>query len=278
MCTAVLSINPGLPVLLAGVRDELTDRPWEPPGPHWPSYPGLLGGKDLQAGGTWLAVVPSRRRAACVLNGIGLMAPAANRRSRCELPLLAAAGAPIGEHRLADYDPFHLLAAEPGLAILRSWDGSELTEHELKPGLHFIVNTGLASYLPEMGRSAADGAATEWAATDWMGSQWRGAPPPDGREHELARTAHFLGRFSSAVRPEPQPGEPVGQAWGSWFPLVNGDGIGPDDQRALIVRRDLGGGRTWGTTSISLVALAPGWLRYDFTAHPGDESSWYPVL
>ena len=26
MCTAVLSIEPGLPVLLAGVRDELTDR------------------------------------------------------------------------------------------------------------------------------------------------------------------------------------------------------------------------------------------------------------
>jgi hypothetical protein len=46
----------------------------------------------------------------------------------------------------------------------------------------------------------------------------------------------------------------------------------------LIVRRDLGGGRTWGTTSVSLVALAPGWLRYDFTAHPGDESSWCPVL
>jgi hypothetical protein len=59
---------------------------------------------------------------------------------------------------------------------------------------------------------------------------------------------------------------------------VNGDGIGPDDQRALIVRRDLGGGRTRGTTSISLVALAPGWLRYDFTADPGVESSWYQVL
>ena len=271
MCTAVLSIKPGLPVLLVGVRDELTDRPWEPPGPHWPSYPGLLGGKDLQAGGTWLAVLPSRRRAACVLNGTGLMAPAATRRSRGELPLQAAAGEPIGEDGAADYDPFHLLVAEPGLAILRSWNGSELTEHELQPGLHFIVNSGVASYLPETGPAGG-------AATDWIGWQWRGEPPPDGREHELARTSHFLGRFSSAVRPEPHLAEPVGQAWGSWFPLVNGDGIGLGDQRALIVGRDLGGGRTWGTTSISLVALAPDWLRYDFTAHPGDESSWYPVL
>jgi len=233
----------------------------------------LIGGKDLQAGGTWLAVLPSHRRAACVLNGIGVLAPAATRLSRGELPLLAAAGEPIGQRGLADYDPFHLLVAEPGVAILRSWDGSELTEHELHPGLHFIVNSGLASYLPETGRTAAD-----WAASGWIGSQWRGAPPPDGREHEIARTGHFLARFSSAIRPEPRPGQPAGQAWGSWFPLVNGDGIGPDDQRALIVRRDLGGGRTWGTTSISLVALAPGWLRYDFTADPGDEPSWYSVL
>src|SRR5216683_2140419 len=87
MCTAVLSIAPGLPVLLAGVRDELTDRPWEPPGPHWPTYPGLLGGKDLQAGGTWLAVLPSRRRAACVLNGIGLMAPWASQSASIASPI-----------------------------------------------------------------------------------------------------------------------------------------------------------------------------------------------
>src|SRR5258707_11085443 len=98
MCTAVLSIKPGLPVLLAGVRDELTDRPWEPPGPHWPSYPGLLGGKDLQAGGTWLAVLPSRPRAACVLNRIRLIAPAAPRRSRRGLPLVASPGGSIRGH------------------------------------------------------------------------------------------------------------------------------------------------------------------------------------
>src|SRR5260370_17768691 len=102
MCTAVLSIEPGLPVLLAGVRDELTDRPWEPPGPHWLSYPELLGGKDLQAGGTWLAVQPSRRRAACVLNGIGLMAPPATRNSPAEPPLLPAAPAPIAPSAPAD--------------------------------------------------------------------------------------------------------------------------------------------------------------------------------
>ena len=313
MCTAVLSIEPGKPVLLAGVRDELTDRPWEPPGAHWPAYPDLLGGRDLQAGGTWLAVMPSRPRVSCVLNGVGVMAPTATRRSRGELPLLGATGELImpaaggdlpvmarhgrppqtdsgalplrartdetaAERALADYDPFRLLVAEPDRAVLWTWDGVEQTERVLLPGLHFIVNSGLASQLHCTSQKAPDRTATGHDATSWEGLEWRGAPPPDGREHELARTAYFLGRFVSAARPDPRPGQGVGQAWGEWLTLVNGDGIGPDDPRALIVRRDVGGGRTWGTTSISLVALAPGWLRYDFTPQPGDSSSWYEVV
>ena len=36
-------------------------------------------------------------------------------------------------------------------------------------------------------------------------------------------------------------------------------------------------GIIWGTTSVSLVALSPGGLRYDFTAVPGDMSAWRPV-
>ena len=46
MCTAVLSIQPGQPILLAGVRDELTDRAWQPPARHWPEYPDLIGGRE----------------------------------------------------------------------------------------------------------------------------------------------------------------------------------------------------------------------------------------
>ena len=247
MCTAVLSIEPGLPVLLAGVRDELTDRAWEPPAQHWPQYPGLIGGRDLQAGGTWLAVSDQDRRVGCVLNAVGALAPAATRRSRGSLPLTAAAGMPLDAAALAALDPFHLLTAEPAGAIIQSWDGHALTERPLPPGLHFVVNSGLASELA-------------------------------GREHELARIAHFLERFRSAARPDPRPGQSVAEAWGSWFPLVNGDGIGPDDPRALIVRRDLGGGRTWGTTSLSLVCLTQDAIRYDFTGRPGEPASWYPVL
>ncbi|MFC7760730.1 hypothetical protein ACFQY4_23955 [Catellatospora bangladeshensis] len=40
----------------------------------------MLGGIDLVAGGTWLAVDPAARRAAFVLNGRGQLAPEHGRR------------------------------------------------------------------------------------------------------------------------------------------------------------------------------------------------------
>lgn len=265
MCTAILSIEAGAPVLLAGIRDELVGRAWEPPGRHWPDHPGLIGGRDLVAGGTWLAVAPEARRVACVLNGRGRMAPEGSRRTRGVLPLQAAEDGKLARAGLADFDPFHLLSAEPGTAVLWSWDGDQLAERELEPGLHVVVNSGLAS---DLGAASAGGPGAP--------GQPAGASAT-ARDHERARIAHFLPRLRAARLPVPRPGGPVAQAWGAWLPLMNGDGIGADDPRALIVRHDLGDGRVYGTTSISLVALARDGLRYDFTGRPGDPDAWYPV-
>jgi hypothetical protein len=265
MCTAILSIEPGAPVLLAGVRDELADRAWQPPGRHWPDYPGLIGGRDLVAGGTWLAVAPAARRVACVLNGRGRMAPAGSRRSRGALPLQVAADGKLRRAGVEDFDPFHLLSAEPGLAVLWSWDGERLTERELPAGLHIVVNSGLGS---DLGGDDAPG-------TGYPGEQ--GSRRISGSDHERARVGHFLPKLRGETRPSPRPGSPVPQAWAGWLPLLNGDGIRADDPRALIVRRELGDGRIWGTTSISLVAISPDGLRYDFTAAPGEPAAWYPV-
>jgi len=258
-------------VLLAGVRDEFADRAWQPPGQYWPDYPGVVGGRDLQAGGTWLAVAPASRRVTCVLNGRGRMAPPGSRRSRGVLPLRAAADGQPAPSELADFDPFHLLSAEPGAAVLWSWDGQRLTERKLTAGLHIVVNSGLGSELlagdaPAAGDSPAAGDRSRPASRESAEN-----------DHQLARLAHFLPQFRAAVRPDPRPGSPVSQAWGAWLPLVNGAGISPEDPRALIVRRDLGAGRIWGTTSISLVALSPDGLRYDFNAAPGDMAGWHPV-
>jgi transport and Golgi organization protein 2 len=265
MCTAILSLEPGAPVLLAGFRDELTDRAWQPPQRHWPGSPELIGGRDLLAGGTWLAVAPAARRAACVLNGRGTMAPARSRRSRGVLPLQAAAEGKLVHAGLEDFDPFHLLVAEPGRAALASWDGQDLTERELPAGLHMIVNSGLDSDLLPTG------------TTGTTGTGGAGAAESAGREHELARITHFLSRLRGVPRPAPRPEDPVARAWGDWLPLLDGDGIAPDDPRALVVRRDLPDGRVWGTTSTSLVALWPDAVRYDFTGAPGDAAAWRPV-
>ena len=280
MCTAVLSIQPGRPVLLAGVRDELTDRAWLPPGRHWPAYPDLTGGIDLQAGGTWLAVNEAGSRVACVLNGIGQAAPPDIRRSRGELPLRAAAGQPPDRAGLAAFDPFRLLVAGPEGASLVWWDGRELDRRPLGAGVHMVVNSALMSLPPRPDPAEQDpvGPAIAPGAIGKAARSGQYPPPPDGREHERARLARFLNLFAQAGRPEPRPGSPVPQAWGNWFPLANGDGLSPADPAALIVRRDLGDGRVWGSTSVSLVALGPDGVRYDFCGRPGDPSAWATVL
>jgi Transport and Golgi organisation 2 len=239
MCTAIVGFDPAarVPLFLAGVRDELADRAWHPPARHWPGHPGLVGGRDDLAGGTWLALDPAAPRVACVLNGLGRPAPEERRRSRGELPLLlAATGTPA--HDLRPYDPFHLVGADAGAVRLWSWDGERLVERELEPGLHIVVNSGLA--VP--GTRGGD---------DFMS----------------ARVAHFRPRFEAAGRDR-----------ASWLRLLGGDGLDPSDDRALIVRRDLEDGRVWGTTSISLTTFGPdGTVGYDFTAAPGDPGAWQPI-
>ncbi|HXP57375.1 MAG TPA: NRDE family protein [Streptosporangiaceae bacterium] len=269
MCTAIIGVGPDGTVLLAGVRDEFVQRAWQPPGHHWadrpgqpgqPALSGLIGGRDERAGGTWLALEPAVPRVACILNGRGRAAPAATRRSRGELPLRAAAGDPIvtaeptsptdptDPSGLAAFDPFRLLVAEPGRVQLLDWDGEEFRRRDLAPGLHLVVNSGLAGELR-----------------------------PDAGQHEIERLGYYQPRLAAIPLPQPKPGASIEDAWAGWLPLLNGAGLAPDDPRALIVRREFDDGRVWGTTSISLIALTPDGIRYDFTAAPGDPAAWYPV-
>ncbi|MEU8249565.1 NRDE family protein [Nonomuraea sp. NPDC048916] len=159
MCTLI--VKTGRPLTLMGVRDEHTDRPWEGPGEHWPEYPGVIGGLDLKAGGTWLAVHPAARRAAALLNGRGRAAPETARISRGDLALRAVTTGGMPRVPLAGYDPFHLVLAEPSGVRLFSWDGVRLATAELDEGVSMVVNTGLdpaservAGFLPRFESSA----------------------------------------------------------------------------------------------------------------------------
>ncbi len=65
MCLLVLAVrkHPRLPLIVAGNRDEFHARPTQA-ARWWPDKPGIVGGRDLQAGGTWLAVQRNGRFAA----------------------------------------------------------------------------------------------------------------------------------------------------------------------------------------------------------------------
>jgi hypothetical protein len=153
MCTVVVDFDPAqeIALLILAVRDEMLGRPWIAPGRHWPEFPELTGGKDLVAGGTWLAVHEERRRAGFVLNGKGTMAPEPGRLSRGELPLLAAQGLPLPEE-LPLFDPFHLVSIGLSGGLMSSWDGESLRQQEITPGRTVIVNSGVDAGEPRAAR------------------------------------------------------------------------------------------------------------------------------
>lgn len=65
MCLIVFGwqVHPEFPLVVAANRDEFFARPTQRAG-HWPDYPQVMGGIDLQAGGTWLGVSQAGRFAA----------------------------------------------------------------------------------------------------------------------------------------------------------------------------------------------------------------------
>ncbi|GHJ48797.1 hypothetical protein Cs7R123_61390 [Catellatospora sp. TT07R-123] len=229
MCTVMLSWEPGArtPLLVLAVRDEVLDRPWLPPARHWAPLP-LLGGLDRLSGGTWLAADPETGRVACVLNGSGSEPDPAARRSRGELPLGAACGRALPAD-LGVFSPFHLVTAAPGQAPgLAGWDGRRLAGSVLPTGVTVVSNTG--------------------------------ADPAD------PRTAALTARLSAAPRPDPRDDAPE-QAWASWLAVLAAQRVAPPaDPHAVFRRGTVDGRRAYGSNSLTLLAVAPGRLRYDFTA------------
>ncbi len=90
MCTVVILRRPGhdWPLILAANRDEMTDRPWRPPGRYWSERAEVTAGQDEFAGGTWLGL-NDWGVIAGVLNRPGSLGPDPGLRSRGELPLEA---------------------------------------------------------------------------------------------------------------------------------------------------------------------------------------------
>jgi hypothetical protein len=246
MCTLIVSVEPESrwPALIAATRDEFRARAWEAPAEWWPEeFPGVIGGRDRESGGTWLAADPSEGRVAAVLNRIEPTAvPDEEAQSRGRLPLVAAAsgaGAIAGED-LGLVRPFNLAVAEAGQVAWWRYDGASLTRHEVPSGLHILT----AADLDDMSNP---------------------------------RQRYWLPEFAAAEAPAPEPEDRAPAGWGGWPGLLADVDRPFDDPRALNIRH--GGAKgIFGTVSASLLAIGEGGVKFEFCPGPPDRAEWERVL
>ena len=125
MCSIILRITQAATYIAAN-RDEMIGRAWEPPAEYWP---GIIGGRDVLGGGTWLAMNRTGMVAA-VLNRHGSLGPLPDKRSRGELPLLALetssailAAEALAALNFSAYRSFNLVVADAAAAFCLSWPG-----------------------------------------------------------------------------------------------------------------------------------------------------------
>ena len=152
MCVLALAwkTHPHWQLVLAANRDEFHRRPAADAGP-WSDAP-VLGGRDLQAGGSWLAC-DGHGRLAAVTNVRDPAAPAGGP-SRGALPgaFLQADQSPatfverLQTHATA-FAPFNLVVADRQQAV---WLGNHPLQHRLlTPGIHGLSNAALDEPWPK---------------------------------------------------------------------------------------------------------------------------------
>jgi uncharacterized protein with NRDE domain len=146
--------HPELPLIVAGNRDEFHARPTRPAG-WWADRPDILGGRDLLAGGTWLAV-HRRGRLAAVTNYRDADVKHGDLRSRGELVtgFLDSNASPVDYLQTIDgsrYDGFNLLVASGNELAYMSNQGD--APRRLEPGIYGLANARLDSPCDKVTRS-----------------------------------------------------------------------------------------------------------------------------
>ena len=171
MCSIILRITPE-GVFIAANRDEMASRPWEPPAKYWP---GICGGRDILAGGTWLALNQNGVMAA-VLNRTFTLGPAPGKRSRGELPLIAlreasadAAAAAITRLDAGLYRDFNMVLADARAAYFVRGLGTGQPEATPLPEGVCMITSGEPNdtALPRIARHLPRFAAAPFA--EWGG-------------------------------------------------------------------------------------------------------------
>jgi uncharacterized protein with NRDE domain len=146
VCLVILAFDAhkDYPLLVAANRDEFHARPTRK-ADWWPDAPDIVGGRDLQAGGTWLGVHRGGRFAT-VTNYSGAAGKKAGMRSRGHLvtEFLQGMQSPVEyleSIRGDDYAGFNLLVTDGTHLAYLSNRGGGL--RELPPGVYGLSNATL---------------------------------------------------------------------------------------------------------------------------------------
>ena len=158
MCLVTLAFqyHPDYPLIVVANRDEFFDRPTQA-AEFWSDEPGILAGRDLEAGGTWFGVDRQGRWATVTNTRGGSMF---TEKSRGALPtdfLLSEVGIEDHFHELMEeadeYSGFNLLAGSAGELMYCSNAGGYA--QQLNPGVYTLSNEALDTPWPksELARS-----------------------------------------------------------------------------------------------------------------------------
>jgi uncharacterized protein with NRDE domain len=204
---AAFGTEPDAPLIIAANRDERLDRPAVAMTVLRERGPRILGGRDLLAGGTWLAVNEHG-----VVAGLTNQPSAGGRdpgkKTRGELPLAFAEHASAAEGVAAvcaeldpaQYNPCWLLVGDrSALFFVGIGSGRQPDVGELGPGLHVLENAPLSA------RSAKAEFVRRLAAEELA------ARPGQGAAGRLAAMEAVLRSHRPAV-PEPRTDE-TGRVW-----------------------------------------------------------------
>lgn len=242
VCTLVIAwqVFPDTPIAVAANRDELLDRPSNPPA-RLDSDPVIVAPQDVDAGGTWIGynehgvfVAITNRWVETDLAGDrsrGLLVRDALRHETAE----DAARFVEREAEDHEFDGFNLVVADERAAVLLEW-GGRLSVRNFDPGVHVVVNVGadgdffVPSHRPEVSEQQAENAAA----------------------------------VRTALQPEP------GERAGTW--LERAAGVISDHEYGVCVHHD-----HFGTRSSSLLTLGPEGATYRFAPGPPCETDYGQV-
>jgi hypothetical protein len=195
VCTVVVRWYPGDPLQVLALRDELVGRDFDDPDEWWPVQPGVVGGRDRLAGGSWCVTDLRAGTTGLVLNRPQRPRADEGAPSRGVLPLLAVAKGQDwpGGLDLDGMASFALVLAAPGALTCWAYDGEELRREDLPPGTHMVTSGGAEDGKAERYLAAFTEAEFPQGWTDLLRAT-EPAPDPAAlvvrveREHEVYAT------------------------------------------------------------------------------------------